>query len=519
MKDHKDDFQTNPKCRLINPAKGEMGHVSKAILERVVAAVTEASQLNQWRNTSSVIDWFKNIEHKKHSRFVKFDICEFYPSISEALFDRAIEFARSITPVTETELNIIKHARKSLLFSNAGTWAKKGDDSFDVTMGSFDGAEVCELVGLYLLNRLVPLMGKDSSSGLYRDDGLAAIRTSSARRLDKLRKDIVELFKSEGLAVTIECNLQVTDFLDVTFDLPNEKYFPFRKPNNKPLYINAHSNHPPPIIKELPKMVNRRLSDLSCNENEFLKAKAPYEAALRESGHQPVAEYVESVTPRKTRNRKVLWFNPPFSRTVKTNVGKLFLNLVRKHFTRQHHFCKIFNTNTLKLSYSCMPNVGNIIKQTNARNLREPTTNRDGQCNCNAGEEECPLDGECLTSCIAYQADVTTEDSEHIYIGVTEGEWKTRYRNHVTSFGHRQYEKSSELSKFIWSLQDKGVDYSIKWSIAAHAHPYRRGTRRCDLCITEKTLIARSRHRGILNKRSEIVSKCRHGNKHTLNAI
>ena len=110
-----------------------------------------------------------------------------------------------------------------------GTCAKKGDDSFDVTMGSFDGTEVCELVGLYILNRLVPLMGNNSSSGLYQDDGLAAIGTSSARRLDKSRKDIIELFKSEGLAVTIECNLQVTEFLNVTFVLPKWEILPIQK--------------------------------------------------------------------------------------------------------------------------------------------------------------------------------------------------------------------------------------------------------------------------------------------------
>ena len=213
LKDHKTDFHSNPKYRLINPAKGEMGHVSKIILQRVVATVPESTQLNQWRNTSSVIDWFTNLADKKRSRFIKFDICDFYPSISEALFDRAVEYARSITTITDEELSIIKHARKSLLFSNAGTWVKKDDASFDVTMGSFDGAEVCELVGLYLLSRLDPLIGSSGSTGLYRDDGLAAIKTCSARRLDKLRKDINELFKSEGLAVTIECNLEVTDFL------------------------------------------------------------------------------------------------------------------------------------------------------------------------------------------------------------------------------------------------------------------------------------------------------------------
>jgi hypothetical protein len=264
-------------------------------------------------------------------------------------------------------------------------------------------------------------------------------------------------------------------------------------------------------------MVNRRIADLSCNEVEFRKAKTPYEAALRESGHEPAFEYVETVV-RKSRNRKVLWFNPPFRKSVKTNVGKIFLSLVRKHFTRQHHFYKIFNMNTLKLSYCCMPNVANIIKQTNARNLSDPVENRDEQCNCR-DDEACPLDGKCLTSCIAYKADVTAGDEEFLYIGICEGEWKTRWRNHTTSFRNRKYEKSSELSKFIWMLQDKGVAYSIKWSVAERAHPYRCGTRRCDLCITEKTLIARSRHGGILNKRSEIISKCRHRNKCTLDTL
>ena len=193
LKDHKDDFRTNPKCRLINPAKSEMGHVSKAMLERIIASVTEETKLNQWRNTATVIDWFKNIENKAHCRFIKFDICEFYPSITETLLDKAIEFARMSTNIPDTELNIIKHSRKSLLFSNSEAWIKKEGDLFDVTMGRFDGAEICELGGLYLLDKLSHLTGKDNIV-LYRDDGLSAIRCSSARRLDKLRKDITEFF-------------------------------------------------------------------------------------------------------------------------------------------------------------------------------------------------------------------------------------------------------------------------------------------------------------------------------------
>ena len=99
--------------------------------------------------------------------------------------------------------------------------------------------------------------------GLYRDDGLAAVNTSSGPVLDRMRKNIISLFKEEGLSITIEINLVETDFLDVTFNLDTGKYFPFRKPNSNPIYIHAKSNHPSSIIKDLPNMVNKRLSDLS----------------------------------------------------------------------------------------------------------------------------------------------------------------------------------------------------------------------------------------------------------------
>ena len=96
---------------------------------------------------------------------------------------------------------------------------------FDVSMGSYDGAEVCELVGLYLLERLSSLISKDQI-GLYRDDGLAVVNHSSGPQLDRLRKDIISLFKSEGLSITIETNLTETDFLDVSLNLKNGTYSP-----------------------------------------------------------------------------------------------------------------------------------------------------------------------------------------------------------------------------------------------------------------------------------------------------
>ena len=85
LKDHKDNFQNNLTCRLINPAKSEMGRISKSILENIVSQLVTSSGLNQWRSTSVVIDWFKEIPQKSQRRLMKFDIYNFYPSITEEL--------------------------------------------------------------------------------------------------------------------------------------------------------------------------------------------------------------------------------------------------------------------------------------------------------------------------------------------------------------------------------------------------------------------------------------------------
>ena len=151
-------------------------------------------------------------------------------------------------------------------------------------MGSFDGAEICELVGLYLINKLSKLLGNENM-GLYRDGRVPAIETASDPILDKMRENIIALFKEEGPRITYDTNLTETDFVDVTFSLETSKFFPFKKPNNVPLYINVKANHRSTIIKDLSKMIKKRLSELSCNKGEFDKAKLLYEKSLQESGY------------------------------------------------------------------------------------------------------------------------------------------------------------------------------------------------------------------------------------------
>ena len=155
LKDHKENFRTKLSFRLINPPKSEIGIVSKIELEKINRAITSQTKCNQWRNTQAVIDWFKSIPNKTKTRFINFDIVEFYPSITENLLNNAVSYAQTLTIIPDDIIRLIKQARKSLLFTEGNIRMKKGENPLsDVTMGLHDGVEVCELVGIYLFGKL-----------------------------------------------------------------------------------------------------------------------------------------------------------------------------------------------------------------------------------------------------------------------------------------------------------------------------------------------------------------------------
>ena len=116
--------------------------------------------LTQWRNTGTVIDWLKSIRNKDLRKFVVFDVKEFYPSITENLLKKALTFAETHAHLSDDDNAIIHHARKSLLFNDQQTRSKKDSGLFDVTMWAYDGPEICELVGNYLLYELLKLYEK-----------------------------------------------------------------------------------------------------------------------------------------------------------------------------------------------------------------------------------------------------------------------------------------------------------------------------------------------------------------------
>ena len=166
------------------------------------------NDFNQWNNTDSALKWFIDISNTKNCSFIQFDIKEFYPSINEDILTNDIHFEKLHTTIGGNDLCFIMHCRKSLPFFWNENWEKTSTEScFDVTMGSFDGAEICELVGLYIQWNLELILPK-TNFGLYRDDGLILFRNLNEQKMDKQRKTVSKNFKNIGFSIDIQTKLK-----------------------------------------------------------------------------------------------------------------------------------------------------------------------------------------------------------------------------------------------------------------------------------------------------------------------
>ena len=140
-----------------------------------------------------------------------------------------------------------------------------------------------------------------------------------------------------------------------------------------------------------------------------------------------------------------------------------FLHLLDKHFGRNHKYYDIFNRNNVKISYSCMNNIKNIISSHNKK-----ITNSHNKTNGNRrNKSNCPLDNKCLSDKTVYKVEIETNDgineiSTKVYFGISEKEFKSRRNNHSMSFRNRTHGNDTELSKYIWSLKDIKKTFDIK---------------------------------------------------------
>jgi hypothetical protein len=296
-------------------------------------------------------------------------------------------------------------------------------------------------VGLYILHKLTsgknPIFEK-KKCGIYRDDGLAIIKINGSLRIaeNDINPKLREIFRSENLKITIDPLTPVTNYLDVIFNLKKHVHEPYRKLEDDPVYINVDSDHPKLIIKHIPKMIEQRLSTLSSTEDIFDTQNAPYEKALKDSGYvykcqisgEP-AYKLKYQKPEKSRRkrkpREIIYFNPPFSRSVKANVIKLFLSLIDKHFPKGHKLHKCFNRNTVKATYCTLSNMMDKIGNHNAKVLNKESEPKveivDGVPKmCCEDQANCPMmPDRCDQTNVIYQADVHAENRVMSYYGLT----------------------------------------------------------------------------------------------------
>ena len=310
----------------------------------------------------------------------------------EKLLWETIRFAKLFISITNKGIEVIFHARKSLLYYNDEPSDKKGKSNFDVTMGAFDGEEVRELIGIFMLLLLSKHIIKNYI-GLYRDEGLAILKNISGPEAKKLKKKFRKLFKEKNLDILPQCNLKITNYLDITFKrwiIP-----PLQKIQRR---NQLYSDQPPSIIKENPRSVEKRLSVLSSSKNIFQESVIYYEKCLENSGYKTKLQYQQAKQNnqnKKKRKRNIIWFNPPYNKSVKANIRTIFIKLISKHFPPNHKYIKIFNRNTIKL-YSCMPK-SDKKNGHNKKMLQPKSADPKKLCKCLV-KEDWPMNGLCLKS-------------------------------------------------------------------------------------------------------------------------
>ena len=302
--------------------------------------------------------------------FIVFDVVNYYPSITLQLLTQAITWAKEFVDISDEESDIIVETKKSLLVMNGEFWTKKGYTNFDVAQGGYDSAEVCDLVGLFLLSELKKL-GLKASMGKFRDDGLALSYATPRQNEMVYKKKICEVYNKYNLDITVTTNKKVVQFLDVEFDIEKKTYKPFIKPNDVPLYVHRNSDHPESILRNIPLVINKRISTLSSSEEIFKSVVPLYQNALDKAGYSFKMKYDPDnhTTKKKNRDRKkdVLWFNPPY---IKTSIGAKILKLIDKHFPKTHPLHKLINRKTTKIGYKTTSNMKKIISTHNQKVIK-----------------------------------------------------------------------------------------------------------------------------------------------------
>ena len=316
-------------------------------------------------------------------------------------------------------------------------------------------------------------------------------------------------------------NQTVVDYLDITLDLNTGLHAPYMKPNDVKNYVHRLSNHPPAILKNLPKNINDRLCKLSSNEEIFKNAIPPYQEALIRAGYDynlifydTNSNNINRSRNKRTRTRKCVFWNPPFSKNVKTNLIAEFLKIV-KSFPQHNVLKPMINTNKIKASYRTVPNMAKQVSRKNGRVLKQRVAPPPPTCNCQRSRRpHCPIPGKCTIQDVCYRCKIVRGDNHKCesYVGQTSRQVKKRIGEHLGDARRYRPEKpqGSRLSHYIGDLFFNNIPHTLNWSILAQKPHYSPIGDFCMLCNVEKVFILYHPDFSTLNLRNELYGWCQH---------
>ena len=189
------------------------------------------------------------------------------------------------------------------------------------------------------------------------------------------------------------------------------------------------------------------------------------------------------------------------------------------YLTRKHVLHKIFNRNTVKISYSCMPNLNKTSTATTSpfytkRSCRQDLAIVEWKQNALWVETASRNRLSQFTKRPSPQKIITLP--RPTCMGLTENSFKTRSSNHKSSFANANKRNNTELRKYIWYLKENLTKFKGTWRILKHASSYNPTSNKCNLCLWEKYFTFCKPDLASLNKRNELTSSCKHVNKYAL---
>ena len=411
---------------------------------------------------------------------------------------------------------------KSFVSWKGDIFAKTSSGNFEITMGSYHGAECTDLVGNYIMNCISDL-NLPVKVGLYRDDMIGYSCARSLRIVEDCRKKIFRCFKELGLTIVFTPPSRIITFLDIVFDFQKRTFGV--NPKDEIIYVNSDSDHPLRTIKGIPSMVNSRLLRLSSCEKEYDRVKPIFSNALNSCGYSTGFNYVKSdnsiIKKKRIRQRNVTWWNPPFSSNADGVARKAF-SIIDEYLFKNNFLSRIFNKNSVKISYKTLPGaaLSGVIASHNRRVLNVNVDTPARSCNCRRAKL-CPVGGFCLKENMIYRVDVTAGLEKRHYDGMCSRPFKARFNEHRSSCFKKMKEGdkcSTTLASYVRRCLKNGIKVDMKWKLLASAKSFDGES--CRLCDLEKFVLFyndRGKFKGgsglSLNKKDELFHGCVHTKK------